>query len=889
MKQLPELLAPAGSMEALRAAVENGADAVYLGGKRFGARQYASNFDQEELQEAVAYSHRRNVPIYVTVNTLLDDGELADLPGYIRELYETGVDAVIVQDLGALRLIRQLLPEWEIHASTQMTVSNVEGARLLAAQGVKRVVLARELTLPEIAQVAGESGAEVEVFVHGALCIGYSGQCLMSSLIGGRSGNRGRCAQPCRLGYGLVDGAGRELVDRQKVGQHLLSPRDIMTLELLPDLIRAGVRSLKIEGRMKRPEYVATVVRQYREALDRCSLDGETQPDQAAKGAAEERSTHDAGRSQREAKGRRSHDEAERALRQIFNRDFSSAYLRGNPGRELMSYKRPNHRGLFLGRLASVDPRKGEVSVDLVEPLGIGDEIEAWVTRGGRTTVTVQRLRVGGETREQALPGEAAFVEWRGHLRPGDRIFKIHDEALEARARESYQRPGDERRFPLTAHVRAHVGEPVTVEFWDDEGRRGRGITADAAQAALKRPLTEAVLHEQLGRLGNTPFRLDGVTLEGDGKAMVPLSQLNEARRQAIEALETLRSAGTERRPIEQVGWRQALGELGLSGHPAGRKASETRNPPATPLLTVALEGMAALEAALSAGVDEVMLSVEGYRHGNPFRSGDEPAAMQRCREAGVTAVVALPRLYRPDQRSAVENIIRRWHAAGARRFLLANLGYLGLLQQIEGVEARADYPLWVFNGQAARFLAELGLAGFTVSPELSLEQLKALSRHGLHRADSHPSHAEIVVHGSLPMMVSEYCATGALLGGRTLEKPCDNACSRHRELYLLDRLNFRFPLYTDAFCRMHVMNPKDLALLEHMPELMTLGFTRLRVEGRTENAAWLKAVLPLYRKAIQAAASGRWDENRVAGWRAELEKVHPAGYTKGHLFRGVE
>ncbi|MZP30843.1 peptidase U32 [Heliobacterium undosum] len=862
MKQLPELLAPAGSMEALRAAVENGADAVYLGGKRFGARQYASNFDMEELREAVAYSHRRNVRIYVTVNTLLDDEELDALPEYIGDLYEAGVDAVIVQDMGALRVIRRLLPDWEIHASTQMTTSNVEGARLLAAQGVNRVVLARELTLDDIAQVAKESGAEVEVFVHGALCIGYSGQCLMSSLIGGRSGNRGRCAQPCRLGYGLVDDAGRELVDRQKVGQHLLSPRDIMTLDLLPELVQAGVRSLKIEGRMKRPEYVATAVRQYREALDRLAPDREALPGQAA--------------------------DAERALRQIFNRDFSAAYLRGNPGRELMSYKRPNNRGLFLGRVTSADSRRGQVSIDLEEPLGVGDEIEAWVTRGGRTAVKVQRLWVAGETQEQALPGEEAFVEWRGNLRPGDRIFKIHDEALEARARESYQRPGDERRFPLTAHVRAYVGEPVTVEFRDAEGRSGRGSSAEPAQEAVKRPLTEAVLQEQLGRLGNTPFRLDGLTIEGDGKAMIPLSQLNEARRQAIEELESLRSAGMQRPPIDEARWRQALGELGLAGRSAGRSDFAAKRH-ATPLLVAAVEGMTALKTALSAGIDEVLLSVEGYRHGEPFRSGDEAAALKLCREAGVSTAIALPRLFRPEQRSNVADSIRRWHEAGARQFLIANLGFLEGLRELEGVKVRADFPLWVFNGQAAQFLAELGVAECTVSPELSLAQLKALSRHGLTRASVHPSQAEIVVHGSLPMMVSEYCATGALLGGRTLDKPCDNACRRHRELYLQDRLNFRFPLYTDAFCRMHVMNPKDLSLLENLPDLLSLGFKRLRVEGRTENAGWLKSVLPIYRKAIQAAATGRWDKGRVREWRAELEQVHPAGYTKGHMFRGVE
>lgn len=856
--KLPELLAPAGSMEALRAAVENGADAVYLGGKKFGARQYASNFDLDELAQAVDYTHSREVRIYVTVNTLLDDQELDELPAYLRGLYLIGVDAVIVQDLGVLRVIRKLLPELEVHASTQMTVSNQEGASLLTQEGVKRVVLARELTLHEIATVSRVPGVETEVFVHGALCVCYSGQCLMSSLIGGRSGNRGRCAQPCRLGYSLVDAKGNELVDRNAVGQHLLSPKDIKTIELLPELIKAGVCSLKIEGRMKRPEYVATVVSRYRQALDRLA-----ESEDFEVGA-----------------------EEERALRQIFNRDFSTAYMRGNPGHELMSYKRPNNRGLFLGRIKAYDPQRGRARIVLDEGLRTGDGIEAWVTRGGRAVTTVDQLWVDGQKREEAWPGEEVTLEFRGMLHPGDRIFKTHDEVLVVQARESYLRASGARRIPLAAHVWANVGQPVVIELQDTEGRVGRGATSDVAQEARNRPLTKEVLFEQLGRLGNTPFYLFQLQLEGDGKAMAPLSQLNEVRRQAVEDLERQRKAVFHRAPVDEAQWNQMMIELGLEKRPSKKTAKQKDD---STVLIAALEGLQALQAAVKAGAQEVYLSTEGYRHEQPFRPGDEEAAISLCRESGVRDVVSLPRLYRPDQRQIVEKIIQRWYQAGAKRFIIANLGYMDLLQNLTEVEVRADFPLWVFNGQSARFLNDLQIRWFTLSPELSLEQIRTLAHHGLPRAQVEVAQSEAVVHGPLPMMVSEYCSSGALLGGRAFNRACNGACHRYTEVYLQDRMNFRFPLYTDAFCRMHLMNAKDLSLLENLPDLVSLGVKRLRIEGRTKSPEWLKSVLNIYRKALRAMASGMWVNDDIQKWQQELERLHPPGYTKGHLFRGVE
>jgi putative protease len=324
-----ELLAPAGSKEAFYAAVNNGADAVYLGGKIFNARQFANNFSNEDLKEIIAYAHFHGVKVYITVNTLIADTEIKDLLEYLVFLRNSGVDAIITQDLGVAKLVKEYIPDLELHASTQMTIHNSPGVQFLKEQGFKRVVLSRECSLEDIKNIHKEDKTELEVFIHGALCICYSGQCYMSSMIGGRSGNRGKCAQPCRLGYELMNDQGQKLTD-ESFGKHLLSPKDLNTSEFLIELLEAGVTSLKIEGRMKRPEYVATVVRIYRQILDQYYAH---EPISLT-------------------------DENKRDLKQIFNRDFTSGYFIKNQGADLMSYKKPNNRGIFLGRVQETFPQK---------------------------------------------------------------------------------------------------------------------------------------------------------------------------------------------------------------------------------------------------------------------------------------------------------------------------------------------------------------------------------------------------------------------------------------------------------------------------------------------------------------------------------------------------
>jgi len=398
-----ELLAPAGNREAFSAAIEAGTNAVYLGGQQFGARQYANNFSPDELAGCIRQAHVAGVRVYVTVNTLVDDSEIPALKDYLRELYEIGADAAILQDIGIARIARRIVPDLPLHASTQMTAHDLAAVNQLADYGFERVILSRELSLAEIAHICQHARCKVETFVHGALCICYSGQCLMSSMIGGRSGNRGRCAQPCRLPYQLLDSHGQNALLDQGVGEYLLSPKDFRTIEYLPELITAGVASFKIEGRMKRPEYVAVVIDAYRRAIDRLTAEPDNYSVQ---------------------------DSDLRDLEQIFNRGFTAAHLFKKNGREMMSDRRPNNRGVMIGRVTRYSSPQRMAYLKLEGPLAPGDIIEAWVKVGGRVTIEVASLQVDDLPVESAGATQEVSVYCPEFIHPGDRVFKVFDSRL---------------------------------------------------------------------------------------------------------------------------------------------------------------------------------------------------------------------------------------------------------------------------------------------------------------------------------------------------------------------------------------------------------------------------------------------------------------------------
>lgn len=410
-KDLPELLSPAGNFEAVIAAVENGADAIYLGLKNFNARRQAENFDFGELGEAVDYAHSKGVKVYLAFNILIKNSELQEALENVVKAYHLGVDAVMLQDFGLSYLLRKHYPEVPLHASTQMNVHNLSQLKFLEKMGFRRVILSRELSLSEISFLCKNTYLEVEVFIHGALCFSYSGQCLFSSLVGGRSGNRGLCTQPCRLSYELWSEKGKE----ETLGPYLLSTSELMTLSKLKDLWGAGVRAFKIEGRMRSPEYVAAATRVYRQVLNKLKK-GERENLLSLKQKIE-------------------------ILEEVFNRGFNCAYLEGKSGNELMSYNRPNHRGVFLGRVTFVNQYTGEVGLRLRKSLSVGDEVEFWVKKGGRVALKVERIKVGREEKTKALEGERAVLfptAGRHRIRVGDRVFRKHNAFLMKEIRKSY-------------------------------------------------------------------------------------------------------------------------------------------------------------------------------------------------------------------------------------------------------------------------------------------------------------------------------------------------------------------------------------------------------------------------------------------------------------------
>lgn len=820
-----ELLAPAGSVEAFRAAVENGADAVYLSGKAFGARAYAPNFSDEELTEAVRYAHLRNVKVYVTVNTLVDDSEMRLLQEYLRFLYECEIDAVLVQDLGVAAVARACVPQLPLHASTQMTVHNAAGVRFLRDLGFTRVVVSREMSLPELQQCVQEGGAEIESFVHGALCISYSGQCLMSSLIGGRSGNRGRCAQPCRLNYRLETEEGQTV---QEVGEYLLSPKDLNTLEMVPQLLAAGIHSLKIEGRMKRPEYVAVVVAAYRQALD-AALHGEPL----------------------------SLEPLQRDLEQIFNRDFTTAYLQERPGRTMMSDRRPNNRGLRAGRIVAYDYAKREGCLKLEQPLRQGDILDIWVKVGGRVNLTMQEMYVSGKLVEEAEPGTLVTIPNMPPVGMNDRAFKVFDAQLMLKARTSFAK--EQRKVSVTAVVEAALGEPMRLTLRDGEGHEGIGETDFLAEEARKHALQIDSVRKQVDRLGTTPFILDKLEFKAQGELMVPVSEQNEMRRRAVEALEEARLAGYKRPALPVRACTLTL--------KAERSIAKEQWPEK---ICVQCSELAQVEAALAGGASCILFGGEDFV--KPAPGPEEYAAVcQVVKKAGKELWLGTPRIVREWQLPRWEQVFSFAASQGASGVYLANLGLLELCREKTPTLAFwADAPLSHFNSQALAFWAEQGAVGATLSPELTFEQIRKLHWPEMLAG-------ECLVHGRLTMMVSEFCPLGSYIG-ELHTGTCSQPCRQKEAYYLRDRKEERFPIFTDSSCRSYIFNAKELDLRGNLTQFRQTGVSQLRLDGRLYRPEALQRLTADYCRELLALQQGRV---------VPPPAVKP-GATRGHYFRGV-
>lgn len=825
-----ELLAPAGNWAALEAAFANGADAVYLGGRYFNARQSAANFSPAEIEKAVEYARLRDKKVYVTCNTLIDNGEFAAALDYAHSLYQSGVDAVIVQDLGLLTALRSLLPEWPIHASTQMTVHNSEAAVLLQEQGVSRIVLAREMTLAEIARIKQDTpGMEFEVFVHGALCFCYSGQCLFSSMVGGRSGNRGRCAQPCRMPYQLLadDGRGKKALAAAE-GRYLLSPADLCLLEHLPGLQKAGVASLKIEGRMKRPEYVAVVTSVYRQALDLLPSGPDANVIAGLK----------------------------KKLHQVFNRTLSTGYV--IPGQQVLSINRPNNRGVYLGRVVSRDG--GYITIKLSDTLALGDGLEVWVTQGKGPSSIVKAIDLNGMPVVRAGRGQVVAVPMAGRTAPGDRVFKTHDEELMKAAHASVQAARG-FKIPINMTIRIQAGSPLELTLQDPAGHTVQVQGTTRAVAAHEQPLDEEVILEKLSRLGGTPFVLGEYHLEYAGNLILPYSDLNDCRRRAVEKLLALiyhRPGNDEK---EQVHFKPYA--------PGKPLTAAVRRRIAPPLLTVAVGGIDAARQVVAAGADRVYIALNGFRE----QSHTLSQVLELChwgKQRGAEIVPALPRIQEPGEIEAWQGL----HSAAIPALLAGNLGALRWCQQ-QGLPSRSDYGLNCFNQYTLDWLLTRNISGVCLSPELNLEQLQSFRDL---------SAAELLVHGDLTLMVSQSCPIAAL--HQKDEHTCGQACLQG-QYWLRDDKGYEFPVATDRQCRFYVFNSRRLCLLDELERLWCLGCESLRIEAWRESPDKAAETVAVYRKALQGLMQGKKVDLSLL--RQVLQQKQGFAPTKGHLYRGVE
>lgn len=499
-----EILAPVGSMEALYGAVQNGANAVYLGGKLFNARHYASNFDYEELEEIVEYCHLRYVKVYVTTNILIDDSEMEAAIDYVKYLYDIGVDGIIAQDIGLGTLVRKMMPDLEVHGSTQMTVNNLEGAKYLQDLGYTRVVLAREVPIEEIRRIHENLSIELEVFIHGALCVSYSGQCLMSSMIGGRSGNRGTCAQPCRMPSSIIDEEGFEIEAYKN--KHLLSPRDLNTLEEIKELVDGGVISLKIEGRMKRPEYVATVVKNYRKALDfgYGSLTSEDKED----------------------------------VEQIFSRGFTKGISFGQFGRDFITIDRPNNRGAILGKVERVDRYKVYIRLD--KDLNIGDTIELRTEKGDYKSINVKTNNPAGSLLTLDKPG---------YILNDSVVYRTNSEELLERAKNSYQVENIKRPIDFFIEIKQGQTPKLSVAYGDISFTVEEDKQVELSQ---KIGLSRDKVLGQLDKLGDTNYYIENFKSDIDENSFLPLSVLNSLRRKGTDRLTELIVGVDKRKTISR-------------------------------------------------------------------------------------------------------------------------------------------------------------------------------------------------------------------------------------------------------------------------------------------------------------------------------------------------
>ncbi len=827
-RRVPELLAPAGSLDAVRAAVANGADAVYLGAARFNARDDGAQLSLDELAEACRIAHERQRRIYLTLNVLIKPAELVEALAFLGEAVDRGIDAVIVQDVGLIRLIQAIYPELEIHGSTQTTVHDESGARVMLDLGVDRVVLARENTLDDIRAIrAAVPALGLESFVHGALCIAYSGQCLMSGMISERSANRGSCAQSCRKDYVLTDASNGSELDRG----YLISAKDLAAHEHLPAIADAGIVCLKVEGRKKKPEYVATVTRTYRAFLDRVERGDDTPAS----------------------------PEDVQPLVQIFSRGFTGGMYGGRAGRDYVTRTQPDNRGIDLGVVVGTE--RGEIVIEVSSPIREGDGLgfEAPGSIGGPTMgFTVDGVRTLGSRN-----GLKQAIEARVRVPDGWRVIRTSEAALLDKARASFASMSREvraKRSRLDVRLFGGHGTPLKAVFTSN----GESVTvrSDATLApAAKRPLDAGQVRDQLGRLGETPFSLGAVDLQGlEYGLFLPVSELNHLRQRAVDELTARRDWSHDARIAE----RTARIETTVAAVDVGaaRDAASTDQP----RLTAQVYQIDDADRAAAAGATEVCF--------DPFLRHPAPplarvrAMHDRLTAAGVTLRLRTPTIVRPEERRSIQ----KWLDLGLS--LLS--GHVGLVSEMAGAgrDVVADYATNVFNAHSASEVFRLGARRIVASVELTADELSQLVAPWKGRG------FDVFLYGRPEGMTIEHCVLSAAFEREPTT--CRDLCVvKHTNVELTDPTGYTFPVATDSACRNRLLHSRPIDGSEFLPGLWNAGIRGYQLVFNVPGDD-VGEIVARYRGMLDALIEGREPDT------ADVRRVLGTSFTRGHFARAV-
>jgi putative protease len=805
--EIPELLAPAGNWECAKAAIENGADAIYFGLEKFNARMRAENFTVADLPELMEFLHLRGVKGYITLNTLIFAQELTEVQQYLKTIISAGVDAVIVQDVGICRLIRHLSPDFPIHASTQMTITSAAGVEFAKSLGCQLVVLARECSILEINKIQKQILSKnislpLEIFVHGALCVAYSGQCLTSEALGGRSANRGECAQACRMPYDLI--ANGEVVNLGN-RKYLLSPQDLAGLEVLPELVKSGVTSLKIEGRLKAPEYVANVTRVYRQALN-----------QIIKTHIETFS----------------HTEKDQYnLEMAFSRGLYTGWFEGINNQELVHGRFGKKRGVYLGEVTRI--KNAEITVKLEAPVKAGDGI---VFDCGHP----ERKEEGGRIYAVIPNGKETILTFGRNdlnfhsIHIGDKVWKTNDPELDKQIRQSYTGENPQFTRPINIEVYGEIGEKLIAVCRDELGNIVQVESEIFIAEAHTRPLSIERLKEQFGRLGNTPFYLDTFINHLNGNIMLPVSELNRMRREIVSKLEDLRSKPKLWQLNHHAKWQDLI-------------TNKYTAILSSPSLIVLVRNIEQLKAVLTTDIKTIYCEFEDPRN--------YKEAVKIVRESAeeITIFVAPPRITKPGETW----ILKQVHASQADGYLIRNYDQL---EYFANEKCVGDFSLNIANPLTADYFKNrFNLERLTVSYDLNINQLEDL-------ITNYPAqNFEVTIHQHIPMFHMEHCVFCAFLSTGTDYTNCGRPCDT-QAVTIRDRVGSEHILKADAGCRNTVYNSTAQTGAEYVQRLIGLGLQHLRIEFVNETREQVQKTIQSYQKLLKGEIIGSqlWRELKL-------------------------